>query len=548
MLPAPAIPASPSLPEPMRRAQAGSDPSSGQTGFPAALQAATEAAGEPAAAVPDPSSPPRLGRTMPPRPPAWRSAGGTPTGAFALAGAETSDTPATASPDAPTAGGASAALPAAAPADPHGGNVTEDDAASRPVAAADRSAAADPTIAIATKAGAAQQAGSAPRECVTASIAGAGSPASSRAAVRTRGPLPAYAGRAPAGSAADAPPHPARHPASALSIPPNVAAAAAMGVFGQMAALAGSAARAPACSSAAPAAIDTPPEQPFSSVDPSAGITSAPGPRQPGETGSQPCSGTGQSIAAASDAGAGAEAGADLAAAALPASPGEAAGAKNGAVQPMDNPAPASGSPASWPSGPLLERLEGRPMPPAAFAISPSHPLSRLEPPSGLVGGQGGHAANLPLAVDADGAPQAGSAMTAPDSPPGWAGQISNQIFRSLSEGHRDLALHLHPSGIGEIDIRVAISGHEVLAWFDSPHLSVQQALGRSIGELQRDLAMAGYELSGAWIGGEAWTPRQRTGSPALPQSGRDAANGRPVAQEYSPAPVSAASGVSVYV
>src|SRR5579884_829003 len=294
MLPAPAIPASPSLPEPMRRAQAGGDPSSGQTGFPAALQAATEAAGEPAAAVPDPSSPPRLGRTMPPRPPAWRSAGGTPTGAFALAGAETSDTPATASPDAPTAGGASAALPAAAPADPHGGNVTEDDAASRPVAAADRSAAADPTIAIATKAGAAQQAGSAPRECVTASIAGAGSPASSRAAVRTRGPLPAYAGRAPAGSAADAPPHPARHPASALSIPPNVAAAAAMGVFGQMAALAGSAARAPACSSAAPAAIDTPPEQPFSSVDPSAGITSAPGPRQPGETGSQPCSGTGQ--------------------------------------------------------------------------------------------------------------------------------------------------------------------------------------------------------------------------------------------------------------
>jgi hypothetical protein len=187
-------------------------------------------------------------------------------------------------------------------------------------------------------------------------------------------------------------------------------------------------------------------------------------------------------------------------------------------------------------------------MPPAAFAISPSHPLSRLEQPSGLVGGQGGHAANLPLAVDADGAPQAGNTMTAPDSPPGWAGQISNQIFRSLSEGHRDLALHLHPSGIGEVDIRVAISGHEVLAWFDSPHLSVQQALSRSIGELQRDLATAGYELSGAWIGGEAWTPRERTGSPALPQPGRDAANGRPVAQESGPAPVSAASGVSVYV
>src|SRR5579875_2535733 len=499
MLPAPAIPASPSPPEPMRRAQAGSDPSSGQTGFPAAFQAATEAAGEPAATVPDPSSPPRLGRTMPPRPPAWRSAGGTPTGAFTLAGAETSDTPATASPDAPTAGGASAALPTAAPADPHGGNVTEDDAASR-------------------------------------------------AAVRTRGPLPAYAGRTPAGSAADAPPHPARHPASALSIPPNAAAAAAMSVFGQMAASAGSAARAPTCSSAAPSAIDTPPEQPFSSADPSAGITSASGPRQPGETGSQPRPGTGESIAAASDAGAGAEARTDLAAAALPASPGEATGAKNGAAQPMDNPAPASGSPTSWPSGPLLERLEGRPMPPAAFAISPSHPLSRLEQPSGLVGGQGGHAANLPLAVDADGAPQAGNTMTAPDSPPGWAGQISNQIFRSLSEGHRDLALHLHPSGIGEVDIRVAISGHEVLAWFDSPHLSVQQALSRSIGELQRYLATAGYELSGAWIGGEAWTPRERTGSPALPQPGRDAANGRPVAQESGPAPVSAASGVSVYV
>lgn len=96
--------------------------------------------------------------------------------------------------------------------------------------------------------------------------------------------------------------------------------------------------------------------------------------------------------------------------------------------------------------------------------------------------------------------------------------------------------------------MRLVVSGRDVSAWFDSPQPQVQQAIGQGIGELRADLAAAGYDLSGAWVGGQAWTPRERTGSPLAPRPIRPAAPGAPVPEVRGAAPAAAGAGVSVYV
>ena len=68
------------------------------------------------------------------------------------------------------------------------------------------------------------------------------------------------------------------------------------------------------------------------------------------------------------------------------------------------------------------------------------------------------------------------------------------------------------------------------------------------MGELHADLATAGWDLSGAWVGGQAWTPRERTGSPAAPRPIRPAAGSEPAQETRNPAPVAAGAGVSIYV
>ena len=68
------------------------------------------------------------------------------------------------------------------------------------------------------------------------------------------------------------------------------------------------------------------------------------------------------------------------------------------------------------------------------------------------------------------------------------------------------------------------------------------------MGELHADLATAGWDLSGAWVGGQAWTPRERTGSPAAPRPIRPAAGSEPAQETRNPAPVAGGAGVSIYV
>lgn len=169
--------------------------------------------------------------------------------------------------------------------------------------------------------------------------------------------------------------------------------------------------------------------------------------------------------------------------------------------------------------------------------------------PSGIAGVGGA----LPLsptdgaAPGAIAAPSPASATTPESGPSGLLDQVTKHLVGALAAGDLDVTMRLHPPELGGVNVHLQVSGRDIAAWFDSPLPLVQQALAHGIGQLQTDLAGAGYNLNGAWVGGDAWTPRERTAGPAARAS-------RPAAQADAggPAPVGAAAprsaGVSVYV
>jgi flagellar hook-length control protein FliK len=127
----------------------------------------------------------------------------------------------------------------------------------------------------------------------------------------------------------------------------------------------------------------------------------------------------------------------------------------------------------------------------------------------------------------------------------GLAQQVAHRLAGMLAPGRLEVVLRLHPPELGELNVRVQVSGHEVSAWFDSPLPQVQQALSQAMAQLHAGLLNAGYSLNNAWVGGDAWTPRgwaaPPTRRPAPPPYGS-------VATAESGAPAAAGSGVSLYV
>jgi hypothetical protein len=89
--------------------------------------------------------------------------------------------------------------------------------------------------------------------------------------------------------------------------------------------------------------------------------------------------------------------------------------------------------------------------------------------------------------------------------------------MRLVGAGSRDVVMHLRPPELGDVTIRVAVSGHEVSAWFASPQPQVQNAISAAIGQLQTDLGNAGFSLSGAWVGGDASNAQQQRPHPPMP-------------------------------
>jgi flagellar hook-length control protein FliK len=128
------------------------------------------------------------------------------------------------------------------------------------------------------------------------------------------------------------------------------------------------------------------------------------------------------------------------------------------------------------------------------------------------------------------------------------ADQVAGQLARMVSNGTQEMVMRLHPPELGDLTVRVAVSGRDVSAWFASPQPQVQDAISAAIGQLQANLGNAGYNLNGAWVGGDASDGRQQQA--ALPRA--SLAITAPLAASAAlPATASsgpASSGLNIYV
>jgi Flagellar hook-length control protein FliK len=193
-----------------------------------------------------------------------------------------------------------------------------------------------------------------------------------------------------------------------------------------------------------------------------------------------------------------------------------------------------------------------------ALAAAPGAPsASRSAPDGGArhggadLAGAGATAPVVMTGSDASTAAAAGSpsASSTPGSGPhGVTDQLSQPMIQLVTSGGHEIVLHLNPPNLGDVSVRVLVSGRDVSAWFDAAQQPVQQAIAQGMGQLQADLAGAGYNLNGAWVGGDAWTPRERAGGGAAPRQPREPAPGAPIAEPSGVAATPTGTGVSVYV
>jgi flagellar hook-length control protein FliK len=127
------------------------------------------------------------------------------------------------------------------------------------------------------------------------------------------------------------------------------------------------------------------------------------------------------------------------------------------------------------------------------------------------------------------------------------ATQLSGQVLRLLTNSGHEAMVRLHPPDLGEVTLRVAVSGRDVSAWFGSSQPAVQQTISHGLGQLQADLGNAGYNLSNAWVGADASGFGSRGGSAPPPPSALAARLSAPPVAPVAATP-SSNPGVSIYV
>jgi hypothetical protein len=211
---------------------------------------------------------------------------------------------------------------------------------------------------------------------------------------------------------------------------------------------------------------------------------------------------------------------------------------------------PAGSKPDTGPDpGPRL--LDGTPPEPAAPAVV-ALPISmpRREDPSHASGPAG------PIA-DAAALGGRAAATTRPDGPAGpaatavplpeLADRLSTHLVRLARNAGAEVVLRLHPPELGDLTVRIVVHDRDVSAWFASSQTHVQLAISDAIGQLRTDLGNAGYNLDGAWIGGDPRGASERHESFAAQQQPGAATPPSPDEPFTSPTQ-SASSGVSVYV
>ncbi|HEX3885192.1 MAG TPA: flagellar hook-length control protein FliK [Stellaceae bacterium] len=130
----------------------------------------------------------------------------------------------------------------------------------------------------------------------------------------------------------------------------------------------------------------------------------------------------------------------------------------------------------------------------------------------------------------------------------GVANQLSGQVLRLLANSGHEALVRLHPPDLGEVTVRVAVSGRDVSAWFGASQPAVQQTISLGLGQLQTDLGNAGYNLSGAWVGADTLGFGARDGTARRQPSFSGAIAAAPPASTGAAAALSSGSGVSIYV
>lgn len=146
-------------------------------------------------------------------------------------------------------------------------------------------------------------------------------------------------------------------------------------------------------------------------------------------------------------------------------------------------------------------------------------------------------------------APENSPSLSAANLTPGdISDQLSSHLLRSIQNPEHDVVLRLNPPELGDLTVRVVVSGREVSAWFATPQAQVQQAISQAIGQLHTSLDNAGYDLAGAWVGADASNTRERDSSSPSAQPGGAPARAEPIIAPQPSPGAKTGSGVSIYV
>jgi hypothetical protein len=248
---------------------------------------------------------------------------------------------------------------------------------------------------------------------------------------------------------------------------------------------------------------------------------------------------------------------------ALPADPSVAAAVDAGGASPALAPAaPHAQSPgATLALPPLLGSLSQRP-------LSLTLGLQSARDAGGGVFGGDDRGRYAPLSATSEagnvaaattlGGPGEIAALASPAAAPAIAAtptaagtisdQVAGQLVRLISSGSRDMVMRLHPPELGDLTVRVAVSGRDVSAWFASPQSQVQSAISAALGQLQTNLGDAGYNLSGAWVGADASSAHQQRTNPPAPLPPRIPVTASPVGLSAPTASRPSVSGLNLYV
>jgi flagellar hook-length control protein FliK len=132
--------------------------------------------------------------------------------------------------------------------------------------------------------------------------------------------------------------------------------------------------------------------------------------------------------------------------------------------------------------------------------------------------------------------------LAAPPGSADFSSQLGAQLTTFVREGVQHARLHLHPTELGPVTVRIQIDGQAAQVHMAAEHALTRQALEQSMPLLAGNLREAGLTLSG---GGVFEQPRHGDGGDAPGQRGGGSGSGSTPGGERGPeAPLRTTTGV----